>query len=211
MPDMETLLAFSAVTVVLVATPGPGVLYVVGRSFGRSRRDGFASMFGVESAELVYVLSAAAGVSALLAASGTALDVLRYVGAAYLVAIGIYEWRKEPKAVAIPPVSGQHLFLHGFLVQILNPKVAVFFVAYFPQFVNPNAAITPQILLLGAIYISIASAVDSAYVLLSSFAGRRMAGSAHVRRRIARFGALTCIGLGVYAALSGQRAAVARA
>jgi threonine/homoserine/homoserine lactone efflux protein len=209
MPDLETMLAFSVVTLVLVATPGPGVLYVVGRSSDRGRRAGFASMLGIESAELVYLLAAATGLSALLAASEAALGTLQYAGAAYLVVIGVREWRRKGGLAPSPASASRHLFLHGFLVQILNPKVALFFVAYFPQFLNPASAVTPQVLILGAIYILIASTSDTAYVLLASFAARRFVRSSRAQRRIARFSAATYIGLGVFAALSGQRTTTA--
>jgi threonine/homoserine/homoserine lactone efflux protein len=87
-PDLPTLVAFSLVTLALVATPGPGLLYVIARSFDQGRRAGLASMLGIESAELIYIAVAAAGLSALLAASAAALEIVRYVGAAYLIALG---------------------------------------------------------------------------------------------------------------------------
>jgi threonine/homoserine/homoserine lactone efflux protein len=133
--------------------------------------------------------------------------VIRHVGAAYLIAMGIYEWRKKRETIAAASPSARRLFVHGFSVQILNPKVAVFFVAYLPQFVDPNDAITPQIMLLGFIYIAIACASDTAYVLLSSVAARRIVRSSHAQSRMARFSAATYIGLGLFAALSGPRVA----
>jgi threonine/homoserine/homoserine lactone efflux protein len=195
------LAAFAVVTAVLVATPGPGVIYILGRSIDTGRTGGFASMLGIEAAELVYLAATLAGLSALLARSALALATVRYMGAAYLVGLGVYEWVTKPPTAATRR-SAQHLVLHGFAVQILNPKVAVFFAAYFPQFLNPDASTRTQVAVLGAIYIAIACAVDTAYVLFSSFVAGRMARTGLPDTRVRRLSATTYIGLGLFAALS---------
>jgi threonine/homoserine/homoserine lactone efflux protein len=205
MPGVETVLVFAAMTLVLVATPGAGVLYLVVQSF-EGRRRGFCSLAGIESAELVYLIATAAGLSALLAASAAALDVLRYAGGAYLILMGIYELRGKGERSSGSPASGRRAFAQGFAVQILNPKVAIFFVAYFPQFVDSDTAMAPQIAVLGLIYLAIACASDSAYVLFSSFAARRLAPSVRTRLRLARLRAVSYIGLGLVAIFSGPRA-----
>jgi threonine/homoserine/homoserine lactone efflux protein len=209
-PDLATLGIFCTATLALVGTPGPGVLYIVARSLDGGRRAGFASMLGIQSAELVYIAAAAAGLSALLATSVVALSVMRYAGAAYLIVMGIRQWRDAHRA-DLPRASEGRLLARGFAVQLLNPKVAVFFVAYFPQFIDPNGSIVPQILVLGGVYLLIALASDTAYVLLTSSAARRIARNADVRRRVARLSAATYVGLGMYTALSGGRPATARA
>ncbi|MEA2125447.1 MAG: hypothetical protein QOI80_2229 [Solirubrobacteraceae bacterium] len=206
MPDLSTLLLFALASFVLVALPGPGVLYVVGRSADQGRRAGIASMLGIEAAELMYVGAAALGLSALLASSATAFDSVRYAGAAYLVYLGIRRWLAgEGEQAAAAPASVRRIFAEGFVVQLLNPKVAIFFVAYFPQFLDPGAAVVPQVLLLGALYVAIAAASDLVYVVLAARLANRLHRSRRARRALARGSALTYIGLGVLAAASGHR------
>ncbi len=209
MPGLVTILVFCGVSFVLVATPGPGVLYVVGRSVDQGRRAGVASMIGIESAELFHVFAVALGLSALLATSAQALDVLRYGGAAYLVVLGLRRWREgaEEGAAEAGTASARRIMAQGFVVQVLNPKVAIFFLAYFPQFLDRDAAILPQTLVLGALYIAVAACSDLAYVLLAALIAGRLKRSARARRRIARGSALTYIALGALAALSGERPA----
>jgi threonine/homoserine/homoserine lactone efflux protein len=123
----------------LVATPGPGVLYVTARSFDQGRRAGLMSMLGIEGAELVYIAATAAGLSAILAASTTSLTAIRFAGAAYLITLGIRHWRGREAPLDLPRGPAHYLLAQGFVIQLLNPKVAVFFVAYFPQFLDPAA------------------------------------------------------------------------
>ena len=209
MPDLATILLFCGVSFLMVATPGPGVLYVVGRSIDQGRRAGIASMIGIESAEVAHVFAVALGLSALLATSAHALDVLRYAGAAYLIVLGVRRWREGAEEVEghADPATPRRIMAQGFVVQLFNPKVAIFFLAYFPQFLDPHAPVLPQTLLLGALYVAIAACSDLAYVLFSSLIAGRLKRSALARRRVARASALTYIGLGVVAALSGERSA----
>jgi threonine/homoserine/homoserine lactone efflux protein len=209
MPGLATILLFVGVSFVIVATPGPGVLYVVGRSIDQGRRAGVASMLGIELAEVVHVFAVALGLSALLATSAQALDVVRYAGAAYLIVLGIRRWREGSDEVegGSQPASPRRILTQGFVVQLFNPKVAIFFVAYFPQFLDRGAPILPQTLLLGALYIAIAGCSDLAYVLASSLIADRLKRSARARRRVARGSALTYVALGLLAALSGERPA----
>jgi threonine/homoserine/homoserine lactone efflux protein len=203
------LWVFSLATLILVAMPGPGVLYLVGRTLDQGRRAGVASMLGIESGELVHVVAAAVGLSALLAASATALDVVRYAGAAYLIVLGIRRWRAgaEPDAPVEPQrASARRIFAQGLVVQVLNPKVAIFFLAYLPQFLDPSAPVAPQVLLLGGVYLAIAMASDGVYVVLASLAARRLRASTAAQRGMARASAATYVGLGLFAALSGRSA-----
>lgn len=211
MPSLPTLAVFAGATLLLVASPGPGVLYIVSRSVDQGRRAGLVSMFAIESAEVVYILAAAAGLTALLATSAAALDTLRYGGAAYLILLGIRRWRAPDDQAQRTRPSGRRVFAQGFVVQLFNPKIAVFFLAYFPQFIDRHAGVAPQVLLLGAIYIAIACACDAIWVLSASGLARRLAGSAGARRAIARFSAITYLALGVLAALSGERSVGAAA
>lgn len=186
MPSPDVIAVFAVATLVLTATPGPGVLYVVGRAVGGGRGSGFASMLGIETGEAVYIAGAALGITALLAASAIALSVLRYGGAAYLVLLGIRAWRSrgdaEPGGDATGPESRGHWGRHwgsygrGLVVQLLNPKVAIFFLAYLPQFIRTGQPVAPQVLLLGAVYLAIAVGTDTCYVLIASWLADRLAG-----------------------------------
>ena len=215
MPDPRLLAVFALATVVLTATPGPGVLYVVGRSVGGGRLAGLASMLGIETGEAVYIAGAALGITALLAASPLALSVLRYGGAAYLVLLGVRAWRQndpEDDQAAGPAGHGHWgAYGRGLLVQLLNPKVAVFFLAYFPQFIHSGQPVAPQVLLLGAIYLAIAMSIDACYVLLASWLADRLARTAKARRRRARISALTYFALAAAAMALGDRGSAARA
>lgn len=207
MPHLSTALIFIGVSFVLVATPGPGVLYVVGRSVDEGRRAGVASMLGIEAAELVHLVAVAAGLSALLASSPTTLAVIRYAGAAYLVVLGVRRWREaalDPAASA-PTRSARRIAAEGFTVQLLNPKVAIFFLAYFPQFLRPDGPVLTQTLVLGALYLAVAAASDLAYVLASSLLARRLRRSAVAQRRAARTSGVLYVSLGLLAALAGRR------
>jgi threonine/homoserine/homoserine lactone efflux protein len=209
MPGPATILLFCGVSFVLVATPGPGVLYVVGRSIDQGRRARVASMLGIELAEVVHVFAVALGLSALLATSAHALDAVRYAGAAYLVVLGVQRWRNGAEEIEGDgqPASPRRILAQGFVVQLFNPKVAIFFLAYFPQFLDRGAPILPQTLLLGTLYIAIAGISDLGYVLASSLIAGRLKRSAAARRRVARSSALMYVALGATAALSGERPA----
>ena len=212
MPDTGTLWIFVVASFVLVATPGPAVLYLVGRSTGDGRRAGFASMLGVETGELAYVVFVAVGLSTLIARSSLALGALRYLGAVYLIGLGVRAWRRSGQvADDSPRASGRRAFTQGFVVQILNPKVALFFVAYFPQFLRAHHAVAPLVLLLGAIYVAIAVASDSVYVLVSSSLAARVGRNARANRRLGRCSAVTYVVLGIAAGVSGDRHASAKA
>ena len=204
-PAPATLALFAIATFLLTVSPGPGVLYVVARSVSQGRAAGFASMFGIESGEIVWIAAAATGVAALLATSEDALGVLRYVGAAYLIYLGVQRWREveqpaSPARASLPAIFGQ-----GVVTQLVNPKVAIFFVAFLPQFLDPSRALAPQVAVLGIVYVAIAIAVDTCYVLTASAVARRLMRSAIAQRRTGRVAAVTYVALGVAAAASGVR------
>src|SRR5215472_13533529 len=128
MPSPTTLLFFALATLLLTASPGPGVLYVAARTLSQGRRAGFASMFGIESGELVWIATAATGVAAILAASVSALTFLRFAGAAYLIYLGVQRWRSADVPPAPQRARLSRMYLQGVVTQLLNPKVAVFVV-----------------------------------------------------------------------------------
>jgi len=203
MPGPTTLLLFALATFLLTVTPGPGVLYVTASSLSQGRRAGFASMFGIESGVVVWLAAAATGVAAVLSASTQALDVLRFAGAAYLIYLGVQRWREVDRPATPAPARLSRVFAQGFVTQLVNPKVAVFFIAFLPQFLNPSAPIALQVLVLGVVYVAVALVVDTSYVLAASAVAGRFMGSRIAQRRSGRIAAGTYVVLGVAAAATG--------
>ena len=204
-PAPATLVLFAIATFLLTVSPGPGVLYVVARSVSQGRSAGFASMFGIEAGEVVWIAAAATGVAALLAASEETLGVLRYVGAAYLIYLGVQRWREVDRPAAPERAPLGKVFAQGVVTQLVNPKVAMFFVAFLPQFLDPSRPVASQVAALGLVYIAIAVAVDTCYVLAASAVSSRFMRSAVARRRSGRVAAVTYAAMGVAAAASGVR------
>jgi threonine/homoserine/homoserine lactone efflux protein len=201
MPDASTLLLFTAASLALLAVPGPAVLYVVTRSLTQGRTAGLVSVLGVETGTFAYALAAAAGLTGLIAASQTGFTIVRFAGAAYLVYLGVRRLLERGHAEAPAASARSRLYLRGLLVQVLNPKVAVFFLAFLPQFVDPaRGPVAVQSLLLGTLFTVLAVLSDGAYVLVAGAVGHRLGG----RRRFARLSGGVYIGLGVTAALSGS-------
>ncbi len=204
MPDGSTLLLFAGASLALLAVPGPAVLYVVTPSLDQGHKAGIVSVLGVETGTFAYALAAAAGLTGLIAASETAFTVVRYAGAAYLVYLGVRELleREEPQEAL--PSARSRLFLRGLLVQLLNPKIAIFFLAFLPQFLDSSSGpIAVQILILGTMFTLLAVLSDGAYVLLAGVVGGWLRTGRRARRRLAKLSGGVYIGLGVSAALSG--------
>ena len=150
---------FVAAGLLLNVTPGPDMLYVIGRSTAQGLRAGAAAALGIGAGCVVHTVAAALGLSALLAASATAFSILQFAGAAYLVYVGVSLIRsstlpsREMPSAALVPVALRSVFVQGFLTNVLNPKVALFFLAFLPQFIDPNAPSKPLALLfLGAVF-----------------------------------------------------------
>ena len=162
-------------------------------------------MFGIEAGEVVWIAAAATGVAALLAASEETLGVLRYVGAAYLIYLGVQRWREVDRPAAPERAPLGKVFAQGVVTQLVNPKVAMFFVAFLPQFLDPSRPVASQVAALGLAYIAIAVAVDTCYVLAASAVSSRFMRSAVARRRSGRVAAVTYAAMGVAAAASGVR------
>src|SRR3989442_183972 len=189
MPGLTTVLLFAVATTILTVSPGPGVFYVAARSVAQGRRAGFASMLGIESGEIVWIIAAATGIAALLSTSIAGLTALRFAGAAYLIFLGVQRWRQVETLPVPRPAPLGRVFAQGFVTQILNPKVAVFFVAFLPQFLNPAQQIAPQVMVLGVVYIAIAIAVDATYVLAATAESRRFMRSRAPQARTRRVAA----------------------
>ena len=209
MPDASTFLLFAAAALAFLAIPGPSVFYIVTRSLAQGRRAGVTSMLGVQAGGLVHVVAAAFGVSALIASSAEAFTLVKYAGAAYLVLLGVRKLlgRDDGEAGLDPagPTSPKHLFWHGVIVNVLNPKTALFFLAFLPQFVDPSAGpVAPQMLVLGTLLVGLGVLSDGSYALVAAGAGRRLRSAAATRRRLERVSGGVFVGLGVVAALAGE-------
>jgi threonine/homoserine/homoserine lactone efflux protein len=209
MPDLDTLAVFAAASALLIVMPGPAVIYIVARSVEHGRGAGLMSMLGVEVASLTHGLAATIGISALLASSATAFGVVKYAGAAYLIYLGVRALTnggERPEAAEEPNRrSARSLFLWGYLVGLLNPKTALFFLAFLPQFVDPTqGAVAVQIMILSATFTAIAVISDGAYALLGGAAGQRLR-AIWRGRGISRASGCIYIGLGLTAALSHGR------
>ena len=212
MPSAPTLASFALASLVLILLPGPAMLFLVARGVAGGPRAGAFSALGIESATAVYVAATALGLTALLAASTTAFTVVRYAGAVYLVVLGIKTMRDRSRSQvalsASTPASGFTLWRQAFLVGIGNPKTALFFLAFFPQFIHPEAGpVASQVLVLGAVTIAIGTVLDLSYGLFGGFVRRRLNGRPSAMRRGRVAVGLTYLGLGGLAAITGLRAA----
>ena len=160
--------AFLIASFVLALTPGPGVLYIVTRSLTQGRRFGLASVAGVALGNLGNAVGASIGLAAVFAVSAVAFTVVKYLGAVYLLYLGIQAIRapRTGEATAAPaPASLGRIFRDGFVVALLNPKTAVFFAAFLPQFMNAQTPAIIQSVTLGSIFVAIAALTDTAYAL----------------------------------------------
>jgi threonine/homoserine/homoserine lactone efflux protein len=203
MPEPSTLVVFAGASIAMLLFPGPSVIYIVTRSVEQGRRAGLVSMLGVEAGGIVHVVAAALGISAIVASSATAFSIVKYAGAAYLIYLGVQRWRggeEDPASREAQPRGA--LFRQGMLVNVLNPKTAIFFLAFLPQFVDPSMAVAPQVLVLGAEFIAIAVISDGAYAVVAGTLGERIRSSALANRWVDRAAGGSLIALGGLAAVS---------
>ncbi|SOZ20019.1 putative membrane transport protein; LysE type translocator [Cupriavidus taiwanensis] len=204
-----SLIPFLVAAVVLAITPGPAIAYVVARTVAGGRSEGLASCLGTGLGGLLHVLAAAAGLSLVIAQSAVAFSVLKYLGAAYLVYLGVRMLvRKDPPATvtAVPSRGARRALVDGVMVEVLNVKTALFFLAFLPQFVAPGAAAVSQLVLLGYICVTLNTLVDVVVV----FAAHRLlrSGAARVARArlMTRASGVTMVGLGAFLALARREA-----
>jgi threonine/homoserine/homoserine lactone efflux protein len=205
MPSASTLVLFSIAAVALAVVPGPAVAYIVTQSIDKGRRAGIVSALGIASGGLVHVIAATVGLSALIASSAVAFTTVKLVGAAYLIAVGIRRIlsRDEPEATLEPEQKPlRELYAQGVVVNVLNPKTALFFLAFLPQFVDRDGSVPLQVGILGLLFASIALLSDLAYALLAdALAGRvRRSGRAARLRRFATGGIFVALGVTAAAA-----------
>ncbi|HZB60194.1 MAG TPA: LysE family translocator [Actinomycetota bacterium] len=217
MPETSTLALFAVAAVTLLVIPGPAVLYIVTRSVDQGRAAGLASVCGVHVGTLVHVAAAALGLSALLVSSATAYDTVRWLGAAYLVWLGVRRLlaRDEDLPAAPGPDARRpglrRIFAQGVVVNVLNPKTALFFLAFLPQFVDTSRGSVPfQVVVLGVAFVLLGLLSDGAYAMAASTGAgwlRRRPGVARASRLVSG-GVL--ISLGVTTALAGSRSSSAQ-
>lgn len=205
----ENLLAFAVVAAVIIAIPGPSVLFVIGRSIALGRRAGVLSVVGNTLGTVPAILAVAFGVGAVVASSAVVFTIVKIVGAAYLVWLGIQTIRNRDASVGGTPResrSSATLLRQGFVVGLTNPKTIAFFVAVLPQFVEPGAGpVWAQLLLLGLVFQALALACDSVWAVA---AGTARAWFARAPRRVSTLsgaGGLMLIGLGGTLALTGSK------
>ncbi|QIN77272.1 LysE family translocator [Rubrobacter marinus] len=211
MPDASTYGVFVAASLALTLVPGPAVLYIVARSVEGGRPAGLVSVLGIGVGGLVHALFAAAGLSAILASSATAFSVVKWLGAAYLVYLGLQRVLAGDEGTAAVTVGREPLsrvFSQGVVVNVLNPKTALFFLAFLPQFVDPSrGAVSAQTMLLGVTFVALALFTDGLYALLTGSAAgwiRRRNESARFRRGQRYVSGGVYITLGAVAAASGK-------
>ena len=199
---------FILASLVLLLTPGPAVLYIIARSVNQGRRAGVASVLGIELGNGVQVLAATLGLSALLLTSALAFSLVKYAGAAYLIYLGVRKLlTPAAQAGAAEPAKNlQRTFLQGIMVAVLNPKTALFFLAFLPQFVDSaKGSVSLQFLILGLIFVALGTTTDSLYALLSGTAGGWLRRNVWFGRFERYFAGTMFIGLGVAAALTGNK------
>jgi threonine/homoserine/homoserine lactone efflux protein len=201
-PDSGTLWVFALTAMALLIVPGPVVLYVVVQGAEQGRRVALASVAGVHLGTLVHVAAATIGLSALIVASALAFNVVKYAGAAYLIYIGVRKLlgRDERQDVDRPRESLRRAFMRGAVVNVLNPKTALFFLALLPQFVDPDrGGVWSQALVLGLVFVALGLVSDSLYAIAAGAVGDLL----RRRRRPLRYGSgVVFIGLGTLAALA---------
>jgi len=206
MIHLPNLPVFLLAALILLLTPGPAVLYIIARSMDQGRLAGFVSVFSIESGNSVHVLAATLGLSALLMSSALAFSIVKYLGAAYLVYLGIRRLLTRDQSHEIAKFQRQSLrriYSQGVLVAALNPKTALFFLAFLPQFVDTSAgSVSLQLLTLGGLFVMMAIVTDSMYSLLASTAGNWLKKNRSFLRAERYVVGSVYIGLGLTAALS---------
>jgi threonine/homoserine/homoserine lactone efflux protein len=205
MPDGATLLLFAGASLALLAVPGPAVIYVVTRSIDQGRGAALVSVLGVETGTFAYAVAATAGLTGLIAASETAFTIVKYAGAMYLIYLGVKKLREREETSGAAENGRSRLFLRGLLVQLLNPKIAISFLAFLPQFMDAaDGPVALQMLVLGTVFTLLALLSDAAYAVLAGAIGDRLRLSARTGRLLAKVSAGVYLGLGVSTALSGS-------
>ena len=207
-PDAANLAVFVVAALALLLVPGPAVLYVVARSIHQGRRAGLASVLGIHVGTLVHIAAATAGLSALLVSSSVAFTVVKITGAVYLVGLGLwtlFSRRPEPEVALGGERNLRRAFAQGIVVNVLNPKTALFFLAFLPQFVDPNASHPAvQIAVLGLLFALLGLVTDSLWAIAAGTAGGVLRRSRRFLRAQRHVAGTVYVGLGVVTAFAGS-------
>lgn len=208
MPSPVAFSVFLSAAILLAVTPGPGIFYVLARSLKGGRRDGIASTFGTAIGGMGHVVAAALGLSAILATSAMAFSIVKYAGAAYLIYLGLRTLLARHPAehtAAVPSESTRRILLQGIVTEALNPKTALFFLAFLPQFINPDGSVILQFMVLGTISVLLNTTADLLVAFFAGPIGYALRNNQRVRRgqQLGTGGAL--IALGVYVALADEQ------
>jgi threonine/homoserine/homoserine lactone efflux protein len=205
----SNLPVFIAAALVLLLTPGPAVLYIIARSIDQGRTTGLVSVLGVQLGNSVHAIAAALGLSAILVTSALLFNVVKFAGAAYLIYLGVRTLMKPVStetAIIGEKKTLKQTFWQGVMVAVLNPKTALFFLAFLPQFVDSSRGnVGLQVLMLGIIFVSMAMCTDGMYAILSGTAGRWLRYNRWFMNFQRYFAGTVYIGLGMTAALTGHR------
>lgn len=208
MPEASMLGLFITAAILLAITPGPGIFYVLTRSLKGGRAEGLASTFGTAVGGFVHVVAAAFGLSAILATSSIAFAVVKYIGAAYLIYLGIRTLASNDEIslnANVPPSITSNALSQGIITEVFNPKTALFFLAFIPQFINPQGIVILQFVMLGSISVALNTSVDIVIVLLAAPIGQWLRTSTQLRHRLRLFTGCSLIGLGTYVAVADNR------
>ena len=208
MPDVPTLAVFAVTAFALLLVPGPVTLYIVARGIDQGRRAALVSVLGIQAGDAVHIAAAAVGLSAVLVSSAVAFSIVKYAGAAYLIYLGLRTLLTRPKphvSDASVELSLRRIFVQGAVVNILNPKTALSFFAFLPQFVDPSrGSVAGQIVVLGGLFMALGLVADGAYVLLDGTLGGWLRDSVRFVRVRRYVTGGTYLALGTAAALGGS-------
>ena len=209
MPDPALWGLFVAASVALLLTPGPAVLYIIARSVEQGRAAGLVSVLGIHLGTIVHIVAAAVGLSALVVSSALAFAIVKYLGAAYLIWIGIRTLMAkipDPETPIVPAEPLHRAFRDGFVVNLFNPKTAIFFLAFLPQFVDlARGALHWQILILGVTFMGLGIISDGMFALAAGAAGDFLRRNRRFLRFQRWFAGVSFIGLGITAALATRK------
>ena len=205
MIDSTSLVIFIAASLALLIIPGPAVFYIIARTLEQGRLAGLVSTLGITFASVIHVIFAALGLSALILKSALMFSIIKYLGAVYLVYLGIKTLLGSNQPITRVEVKSlplSTLFWQGFIVNMLNPKTAIFFLAFLPQFVSPeNGSVPVQFILLGMIFVSLAVTSDSLYAILAGSAKQLLTRSRRVAKIQTMFSGVIYLALGISTAL----------
>lgn len=207
LPNPSSLLLFISAAIVLLVIPGPAVFYILGRSMGHGRKAGIVSALGIGVGSLFHTAAAAVGLSALLMSSAVAFSTVKYFGAAYLIYLGIQKLRRDEStdlSASVPQVKLSRIFAQGIVVNVLNPKAALFFFAFLPQFVDPSRGhVAAQVLLLGVLFAALGVASDTLWAVFAGTVAQWFRGNLRATRAQRYVSGGMLISLGVATAFAG--------